>query len=177
MYSIDISQFVEEYYMQNIMKRDDFIVSKTDLKGLITYCNEIFIKFAKLSEKELLGKPHNIIRHPDMPKVIFKLLWQRIQNKEEIFAYVKNRSADGGYYWVYANVTASIDSNGNIIGYYSVRRKPNDRALEIIESLYRTLLDKERSGGVEASLTYLNEMLEKKQLSYDEFINTIQNRS
>jgi len=161
--------------MQNIMKQEDFIVSKTDLKGNITYCNEIFIKFAKLSEKELLGKPHNIIRHPDMPKVVFKLLWERIKNREEIFAYVKNRSADGGYYWVYANVTASIDSSNNIIGYYSVRRKPNDSALVVIEDLYRTLVDRERSGGVEASLKYLNSLLESKGVSYDEFINSIQN--
>jgi PAS domain S-box-containing protein len=157
------------------MKKDDFIVSKTDLKGRITYCNEIFIKFAGLSEKELLGKPHNIIRNSDMPKVIFKLLWERIQNKKEIFAYVKNRSADGGYYWVYANVTASIDTNGTIIGYYSVRRKPNDSALSIIENLYRELLNRERSGGVEASLNYLNQLLESKGVSYDEFINSIQN--
>jgi len=161
--------------MQHIMKKDDFIVSKTDLKGRITYCNEIFIKFAGLSEKELLGKPHNIIRNSDMPKVIFKLLWERIQNKKEIFAYVKNRSADGGYYWVYANVTASIDTNGTIIGYYSVRRKPNDSALSIIENLYRELLNRERSGGVEASLNYLNQLLESKGVSYDEFINSIQN--
>ncbi len=161
--------------MQHIMKKDDFIVSKTDLKGNITYCNKIFIKFAGLSEKELLGKPHNIIRHLDMPKIVFKLLWERIKNKKEIFAYVKNRSADGGYYWVYANVTASVGANGNIIGYYSVRRKPQDSALVIIESLYKTLLEKESAGGVEASGKYLTELLETKDLTYDEFISSIQN--
>jgi len=157
------------------MKRDDFIVSKTDLKGNITYCNEIFIKFAGLSEKELLGKPHNIIRHVDMPKVVFKLLWEHIKRGDEIFAYVKNRSFDNGYYWVYANVTASINAQGNTIGYYSVRRKPNDNALKIIESLYKTLLDKERSGGVEASNRYLTDLLKQKELSYNEFIYSIQN--
>lgn len=79
------------------MKEDDFIVSKTDTKGKITYCNQIFMEFACLQESELLGQPHSIVRHPDMPKVIFKLLWERIQNKKEIFAYVKNLSADGGF--------------------------------------------------------------------------------
>jgi PAS domain S-box-containing protein len=157
------------------MKKDDFIVSKTDLKGNITYCNEIFIKFAGLSEKELLGKPHNIIRNQDMPKVIFKLLWERIKDKKEIFAYVKNSSADGGFYWVYANVTASIDAQDKIIGYYSVRRKPNEKALPLIENLYEQLLEKEKYGGVQASLSYLQEVLDKEDMSYDEFINSIQN--
>ena len=161
--------------MHRTMKKDDFIVSKTDLKGNITYCNEIFIKFAGLSEKELLGRPHNIIRHPDMPRIVFKLLWDRVKDKQEIFAYVKNKSADGGYYWVYANVTASIDANSRIIGYYSVRRKPKDSALVVIENLYKTLLEKERSGGVEASERYLTQLLHSKNISYDEFINSLQN--
>lgn len=159
---------------QRVMKQDDFIVSKTDTKGKITYCNQIFMKFANMDESQLHGQPHNIIRHPDMPKVVFKLLWQRVQNGEEIFAYVKNLSSDGGYYWVYANVTASYDMNDRIIGYYSVRRKPNDEALKVIESLYATLLEKEKKGGVEASLKYLTNLLEEKKISYDEFIISLQ---
>ena len=70
------------------MKEEDFIVSKTDLKGRITYTNKIFMKMAGYTEKELLGKPHNIIRHEDMPKAVFKLLWDMVQGKEEIFAFV-----------------------------------------------------------------------------------------
>ena len=160
---------------EKVMKKDDFIVSKTDLKGKITYCNEIFMEFAGFSEKELLGQPHNIIRHPDMPRIVFKLLWDRIKNREEIFAYVKNKRSDGGYYWVYANITASVDANNNIIGYYSVRRKPTDSALNIIKNLYITLLEKERSGGMEASGLYLSKLLEKEGLNYNEFINSLQN--
>ncbi len=160
---------------EKVLNRDDFIVSKTDLQGKISYCNEIFMDFAGLSEKELLGQPHKIVRHPDMPSIIFKLLWERIKNKEEIFAYVKNMSADGSYYWVYANVTASVDSNDRVIGFYSVRRKPSDRALSTIKDLYRTLLEKERSGGVEASASYLTDLLEQEGLSYDEYINSLQN--
>ena len=167
-------QTVTQTNREKIMNKNDFIVSKTDLQGKITYCNEIFMKFAALSEKELLGKPHNIIRHSDMPRVVFKLLWDRIKDKKEIFAYVKNLSADGGYYWVYANVTASVDTNNNIIGYYSVRRKPRESALGIIKELYKTLLEKEKSGGVEASSSYLTNLLEKEGVSYDEFINSLQ---
>ena len=129
---------------EHTVNPDAFLVSKTDLKGNITYCNQPFIKIVGSSEKELLGKPHNIVRHPDMPRIIFKLLWEKIKQKNEIFAYVKNLSFDGGFYWVYANVTASLDSNGNIIGYYSVRRKANNKALEIIIPLYKKLLELEK---------------------------------
>ncbi len=156
------------------LKDNDFIVSKTDLKGKITYCNQIFIELAKYSEEELIGAPHNIIRHPDMPRIIYKLLWSRIQSKDEIFAYVKNLSKDGSYYWVFANVTASLDANGNIIGYYSVRRKVNEEAIRTIEPLYAKLLELESSGGMEASSRYLDELLKDKGLSYDEFIAEIQ---
>ncbi len=156
------------------LKDNDFIVSKTDLKGKITYCNQIFIELAKYSEDELIGAPHNIVRHPDMPRIIYKLLWSRVQSKDEIFAYVKNLSKDGAYYWVYANVTASLDTNGTIIGYYSVRRKPNEEAVRIMGDLYAKLLEVESSGGMEASGRYLDELLRDKGLSYDEFIAQIQ---
>ena len=156
------------------MHGDDFIVSKTDTKGRITYCNEIFMDMAKMPESELLGKPHNIIRHPDMPKVVFKLLWDYIQNGKEIFAYVKNMSADGSFYWVYANVTPSYDRNNNIIGYYSVRIKPSQKALKIIKPLYEKLKSLETGGGMAASEAYLNDLLNEKGVTYDEFIVSIQ---
>lgn len=95
-------------------------------------------RFKRPQESDLLGQPHRIIRHPDMPKIIFKYLWEKIARQEEIFAYIKNLSFDGGYYWVYANVTASTDSNRHIVGYYSIRRKANPKALEIIKPLYES---------------------------------------
>jgi len=159
---------------ERVMKDDDFIVSKTDLSGKIVYCNEIFMDMAKMREDELLGKPHSIVRHPDMPKAVFKLLWDRVQNDKEIFAYVKNLSADGSYYWVYANVTPSYDTKGERIGYYSVRIKPNERALEIIKPLYEKMIAVEKSLGVDASANYLFDLLEEKGVSYDEFIIKIQ---
>jgi len=156
------------------LKPDDFIISKTDLKGRITYCNQIFIQLAKYSEDELIGAPHNIIRHPDMPKIVFKLLWDKIQNKEEIFAYVKNLSKDGGYYWVYANITASLDTNGRIIGYYSVRRKPSEEGIRVCNDLYAKLLEEESRGGMSASEKYLTDLLTQKGVSYDELIASLQ---
>ena len=151
-----------------------FLVSKTDTKGRITYCNEPFLNIVGAKQGDLLGKPHNIIRHPDMPRVVFKMLWDRVQNKEEIFAYVKNKSFDGGYYWVFANITTSLDVQNNPVGYYSVRRKPNPKAIEIIEPIYQKLLSVEKSGGMDASMKFLTDFLKEKNISYDEFINNLQ---
>jgi len=156
------------------MKQEDFIISKTDIKGNLTYVNQIFMAMAEYTEEELLGKPHNIIRHPDMPKAVFKLLWDMVKNREEIFAYVINKTKQGNAYWVYANVTASLDERGNIIGYYSVRRKPNREALALIEPLYKQMLQAEKSGGVNAGMKLLTDILEEKGVEYNEFIISIQ---
>ena len=109
-----------------------------------------------------------------MPRAVFKLLWERIKNKEEIFAYVKNKSFDGGYYWVFANITTSLDVQNNPVGYYSVTRKPNPKAIEIIEPIYQKLLSVEKSGGMDASMKFLTEFLKEKNISYDEFVNNLQ---
>jgi len=160
--------------MEIKMKENDFIVSKTDTKGKITYGNEIFIKMSGYSEKELLGAPHNILRHQDMPKIVFKLLWDRIKNREAINAYVKNKTKNGDYYWVFANVTASMDVYDKIVGYYSVRRKPSEKALRVIEGLYHELLETEVTKGVEASYALLNSKLQDAGVNYDEFVLSLQ---
>jgi len=156
------------------MQQNDFIVSKTDLKGRITYVNKIFMEMGEYAEVELLGKPHSIIRHPDMPKAVFKLLWEMVQNKDEIFAFVINKTKNNNDYWVYANVTPSMDENGRAVGYYSVRRCPNPAALEIIKPLYAKMLKAEQSGGVDAGTKVLTELLNEKGVSYNELIISIQ---
>jgi PAS domain S-box-containing protein len=142
----------------------EFIVSKTDLNGKITYGNELFVSMSGYSEKELIGAPHNILRHPDMPKVIFKALWNAIQQKKEVFAYVKNKTKNNDYYWVFAHVTPSLDDRGNIIGYHSVRRKPTSKALETIKPLYQKLLSSQESGRL------LQNLLDAQGFDYDEYI-------
>ena len=156
------------------MKRDDFIVSKTDLKGRLTYVNKIFIEMGEYTENELLGKPHSIVRHPDMPKAVFKLLWNLVQAGDEIFAFVVNKTKNGNDYWVCANVTPSLDVNGKTVGYYSVRRMPNPAALEIIKPLYTRMVSAERSGGVEAGTKILTDLLNEKGMDYNEFIISLQ---
>ncbi len=160
--------------MERKLNDNDFIVSKTDLRGKITYCNRIFMEMAEYEEEELLGAPHNIIRHKEMPKAVFKLLWEKIQKKEEVFAFVLNETKNKNEYWVFANVTASLDERGNIIGYYSVRRKPNPKALEIIKPLYAKMLEVEKSQGIEASTRVLTELLAEKGMDYNELAIAIQ---
>ncbi|MDD2829090.1 MAG: PAS domain-containing protein [Sulfuricurvum sp.] len=149
---------------------EEFIVSKTDLKGKITYGNALFIKISGYDEAELINQPHNILRHSDMPAIVFKLLWKEIQAGNEIFAYVKNKNKNGDYYWVFAHVTPSFDSNRRICNYHSVRRKPSAKALNVIKPLYATLLQKEKSEGINASEALLFQVLKDKGLTYDEFI-------
>ena len=160
---------------EKVLGEDDFIVSKTDLKGVITYGNRIFIEISGYSERELLGAPHSILRHPDMPRAVFKLLWDPIQSKQEISAYVKNLAKDGSFYWVFANVTPSFDTHGNLIGYYSVRRKPRSEAIQAVDGLYRTMLEAERragdgQAGMKASTAIVHQLLEQKGVSYEEFV-------
>lgn len=103
---------------------DEVIVSKTDLKGRITNCNDVFLDIARYREAEVLGQPHSIIRHPDMPRSVFHLLWETIGHQSEIFAYVKNRTKTGDYYWVLAHVTPSYDVNGTLNGWLCITLFP-----------------------------------------------------
>jgi PAS domain S-box-containing protein len=163
--------------VERVMREGDFIVSMTDPKGIITYGNRIFIEFSGYSEAELLGSQHNIIRHPDMPRAVFKLLWDKIQNREECFAYVKNMSKDGGFYWVFTNVTPTFDQAGNITGYFSVRRKPKQSGIAAVTPLYSAMLEAEKKAGaanaIAASTRILVDILNEKGLSYDELVLAI----
>ncbi len=162
---------------ERVMREDDFIVSKTDLKGRITYCNRIFIEFSGYAEHELLGAQHNIVRHPDMPRGVFKFLWDTLQQRNECFAYVKNMSKDGGFYWVFANVTPNLDEQGQPDGYFSVRRRPSRAAVSALSDVYRLMLEEEHRAGPRdacgASLAWLTNVLNQKGVSYEKFILSI----
>lgn len=154
---------------------DEIIVSKTDLKGRIVYCNKVFIRVAGYREADLIGAPHSIIRHPDMPRTVFKLLWDTIAAKREIFAYVLNMDSRGDGYWVLAHVTPSLSDRGEIVGYHSNRRKPRADAVDKIRGLYRDLLAIERAppsrkDGIVAAEDELVTRLNQMKLEYDEFV-------
>lgn len=151
------------------------IVSKTDVKGRIRYANRTFYSVSGFGERELDGQPHSVIRHPDMPRAVFKLLWDRVLGGDEIFAYVKNMTRGGDHYWVFAHVTPSYDSAGEIEGFHSNRRVPRRSAVDAIQPLYDTLSRIEASHrnakeGLEASSRHLSEFVAAQRKFYDEII-------
>ncbi len=152
---------------------DELIVSKTDIRGKITYANDVFQRLAGYTEEELLGAPHSILRHPDMPRCVFKLLWDTITRGSEIFAYVINMCKGGDHYWVFAHVTPSFDKNGAIVGFHSNRRVPDRKSVEAIQPVYKLLLSEEQKHkdprkGLEASAALLHAFLSDKKVSYEE---------
>ncbi len=177
----------EEYLMardssltgvERFLAADDIIVSKTDIAGRITYANPVFTQIAGYTEEELLSRAHNIVRHPHMPRCVFKFLWDTIQSGHEVFAYVLNRAKNGDHYWVFAHVTPTRDRNGHICGFHSSRRAPDRAAVDAIAPLYRTLLHEESKYRTpkeqwEASLKVFVKALAERGLSYEEFVFTL----
>ncbi len=154
---------------------NELIVSKTNLKGYITYANDIFLDIAGFTLNEVLDKPHALIRHDMMPRCIFQLLWERLQAGNEIFAYVVNVTKGGDYYWVFAHVTPSMNADGEVTSYHSNRRQPSRDAISAISTLYDALLKEEnsysnRKQGQEAGYALLMNILEEKGMGYDEFV-------
>ncbi len=156
------------------LRDDEFIVSKTDLKGRITYIDRTFMGIAGYVENELLTIQHNIIRHPDMPRGVFRLLWQPLEQGKEFFGFVKNMTADGSHYWVFANVTPDYDNTGKLKGYLSVRRKPPASAIAIIDPIYKDMNDVEarsrKAEAPDASIAYLHQQLYSQGIGYEEFV-------
>ena len=147
------------------------IVSKTDTFGTILYANDVFSEASEYSTLELIGEPHNIIRHPDMPKVAFKLLWEALKRGENFHAIVKNLTKTGKYYWVITDFTIDKDESGNVTGYTARRKSVPKSVVDKIEPLYKTLLDIEKNKSEKVSEMYFNAYLnEEIGKSYDEFV-------
>jgi len=156
-----------------------YIMSRTDKNGIITYGNDYFFEISGYTEQELKGQPHNVIRHPDMPKIIFKLMWDRLQEGKGIYAVVKNLAKDGRYYWVTTKFEIQKDPvSKQIIGYLAYRQAAKPATVEVIENLYKKLIAEEEKGGMAASKQYLLDFLDRSNQSYDEFIDkTIENNT
>ncbi|MDR3535094.1 MAG: PAS domain-containing protein [Acetobacteraceae bacterium] len=157
---------------------EDIIVSKTDPVGRITYANDVFCRVSGYALAELLGKPHSIIRHPDMPRCAFKLCWDTLKSGNEFFAYVLNAARNGDHYWVYAHITPSHDANGALVGYHSNRRKPAASQVVKIAEIYRELLRIERAApdsnrGMAEAFARLQEILRQEGVTYDKFVWTL----
>ncbi len=164
--------------VEQFFPEDEIIVSKTDLKGHITYANQTFIQISGFTEEELLGQAHSIIRHPDMPRCVFKLLWDTLAARKEIFAYVKNMSKNGDHYWVFAHVTPTFGSSGQVIGYHSNRRVPERTQVDLFAGIYSQLLAEERRhtdwrAGMEAAGKILGDTIAAKGMEYEEFVFSV----
>jgi PAS domain S-box-containing protein len=154
---------------------DEVIVTKTDLQGRITYANDVFLRVSALDETDALGKAHSLIRHPDMPRGVFRLLWDRLRAEQELFAYVVNRAADGAHYWVFAHVTPTRDSRGAVVGYHSNRRLPSSSAVASIQTVYRQMLVAESAGGsatesAQRGYDHLHGLVAERGQTYDQFV-------
>lgn len=155
--------------------QSEIIVSKTDPKGHILYANDVFCRLSEMTSRELVGQPHSIIRHQDMPRSIFKYMWSELEAGREVFAYVKNSSKTGKFYWVFAHVTPSFAASGNIVGFHSNRRAPKKEAIDAIAPVYATLRDIENGGRnrkttLEASYEALHTILDEHGKTYSEFV-------
>ncbi len=163
---------------ETFFAEDEIIVSKTDLTGKITYANDVFLRVAGYNEAEIIGAPHSIIRHPAMPRAVFKLLWDTLHAQREIFAFVVNLAKNGDHYWVFAHVTPTYDASGKVIGYHSNRRVPERSSIAVVEPLYRTLRTIEEKEtdprkGLTTSFSTLCQVLAEKKVEYDEFVFSI----
>jgi PAS domain S-box-containing protein len=169
--------------VERFFREDEVIVSKTDLKGRLTYVNRVFINISGYQEPELLGEPHSLIRNPEMPRSVFKLLWDTIGAGREIFAYVNNMSKNGDHYWVLAHVTPSFDKNGQIVGYHSNRRVPDRDVLNsTIIPLYKAVLEEENrhknaKEGMNKGFEMLLDAVKQKGMNYDELIFALQRKA
>ncbi len=146
-----------------ILDNTKYIESQTDKKGIIIECNDYFAEISGYPKKDLIGQPHSIVRHPDMPRIAFKLLWDRIQNGHNLTAVIKNLARDGRYYWVFTHFEIMRDINTKEIkGYRAYRKAVSKHITNILLPLYKKLVEIEKDGGMEASEKYLNDFLAKR---------------
>ena len=118
-----------DMFIETVVPENELIISRTDLKGIITYVNETFAKISGYTPQELIGKPHNIVRHPDMPKSVYADLWESLEKSASWSGYVKNLRKDKGYYWVHAHILG-VYKDGKLVEYKSVR-EPVDQDTKI----------------------------------------------
>jgi PAS domain S-box-containing protein len=150
-----------------------FIISKTDIKGKIIFINKNFSDVSGYREEELIGAPHNVLRHPDMPKAVFYLVWKTLLSGRPISGVIKNLAKDGRYYWVIADLEPKFDAEGNIIALTAFRRAAPQNVIDTIEELYATMLSIEKKHGMQQSIAYLQGFLEEQEMTYDAFIQEL----
>ncbi len=164
---------VEPANIEKELSDQEFIALKTNLDGVITYVNRSFIQFSGYEEDELIGQPHKMLRHPVMPRTIFRLMWETLEANNEFVCYLKYLRKDGGCFWAFANLTPSFDDNQKVNGCYSVLRKPHPVRKEFFKKLYPQMLAAEEQfstdkESMDASTAVLSDAIDGRD--YFEFI-------
>jgi len=149
------------------------LISRTDLKGNLIYYNPTFLEVNGFTGSSLINKPHSILRHPDMPKTIFRIIWSIIEQGLPIQALIKNKTNDGKYYWALMNWKAQKDKNNKVISYVAYGRQAPNAAVKSIEPLYKAMLDIEKENDIESALEYLHSYLEEEGLSYSQYMKKL----
>ena len=150
------------------------LMSRTNKHGHIMASNEAFQEVSGYTEAELYNQPHSLIRHPDMPKVVFKILWQNLKGRQNFHAIIKNLSKSGKYYWVITNFEIIRNEKDEITAFVSYRKAlPKSLINEHIAPLYERLLKIEKANGMEVSERYFKGFLEDRKTTYDKFIRTL----
>jgi len=157
------------------LKNNVYIESDTDTKGVITYANDYFAEISGYSPEELVGEPHNIVRHPDMPKILFKILWERLKSGQNFIAAIKNLAKDGRYYWVFTDFEIVKDDSGEVVGYKAVRKKISKHVTDVLDPLYKKLTQIEKERGLEEAQSYLEEFLKShgEDITVDNLLENI----
>jgi len=151
----------------------EVVITRTDLKGNIIYHNTTFSKVNGFEGASVIHKPHNIVRHPDMPRAIFKIIWSIIEQGLPIQAILKNRTNDGHYYWTLINWKIQKNRDHKTISYVAYGKQAPDHAIEAIEPIYKMMLAIEKEHGIEASEEYLQSFLEEEGLKYGEYLEKL----
>jgi PAS domain S-box-containing protein len=154
-----------------------YILSTTDLEGNIIKVNDYFLEVCKYSKEELIGAPHSIVRHPDMPKAIFYLMWQHIQNGQNITAVVKNMAKNGDHYWVITDFEIRRDHDGKINRYMAFRQAAPKKIVRTIEPLYKKLIEIEKADDMEVSVEYLLDFVAGQGTDYNGYIQKLEKRN
>ena len=154
------------------------LISETDVAGTITKVNDVFCNVSHYSESELIGQPHNLIRHPDMPRLVFKLLWDNLKRGNNFVGVIKNLAKTGEYYWVVTDFEMRRDGMGNITHYIGRRKAVPQGAIDnYLAPFYESLLKMEKIGGVELSSRFFKNYLSKQGKDYIDFVISVMSES
>jgi PAS domain S-box-containing protein len=156
----------------------EIIASRTDARGHVTFVNDVFVRVSGYGAREIVGRPHSVMRHPDMPRCLFRLVWGRLVARREVDAYVVSLAKSGDHYWSLARLAPTFDASGDVVGYSSSDRAPPREALPRVRALYAELCATEARqadarAGLAASMQLLSKRLAEAALAYEELVSEL----